>query len=168
MVRILLQIGIADHLSLWNSNLIMPLKFSVYVWLQFWTRLRPWNNYHQVTIIHISQNISCMVTTIYNCSNVASQNYLVFLLHTKVLHDWRLNCIILLCQDYESKEKFPIQDERVSHLLPAFFEDIIVRVYSKKPELVSSEETRGKECIFTIRKCLNICTLCTDVLIFWH
>ncbi|KAK7309686.1 hypothetical protein RJT34_06615 [Clitoria ternatea] len=41
-------------------------------------------------------------------------------------------------KDYESREKFPIADERISHLLPAFYEDIIVRVYSKKPELVEA------------------------------
>lgn len=39
-------------------------------------------------------------------------------------------------QDYESDEKFTIPDERISHLLPASFQDMIVRVYSKKPELV--------------------------------
>ena len=49
------------------------------------------------------------------------------------------------CQDYESKEKFPIENERISHLLPAFYEDIIVRVYSKKPELVSDKETTAKK-----------------------
>ncbi|AES96200.2 deoxynucleoside triphosphate triphosphohydrolase SAMHD1 homolog [Medicago truncatula] len=41
-------------------------------------------------------------------------------------------------KDYGSKEKFPIENERISHLLPAFYEDIIVRVYSKKPELVEA------------------------------
>ncbi|TKY69852.1 Deoxynucleoside triphosphate triphosphohydrolase SAMHD1-like [Spatholobus suberectus] len=41
-------------------------------------------------------------------------------------------------KDYESKEKFSITDDRISHLLPAFYEDIIVRVYSKKPELVEA------------------------------
>ncbi|XP_061988208.1 uncharacterized protein LOC133706674 [Rosa rugosa] len=39
-------------------------------------------------------------------------------------------------QDYESKEKFPIRDDRISHLLPTSYQDLIVRVYSKKPELV--------------------------------
>lgn len=39
-------------------------------------------------------------------------------------------------QDYDSNEKFPIQVDRISHLLPAFFQDKIVRVYAKKPELV--------------------------------
>lgn len=39
-------------------------------------------------------------------------------------------------KDYESDEKFTIPDERISHLLPASFQDMIVRVYSKKPELV--------------------------------
>lgn len=43
-----------------------------------------------------------------------------------------------LGQDYESDYKFPIRDERISHLLPAFYQDMIVRVYSKKPELVWS------------------------------
>lgn len=39
-------------------------------------------------------------------------------------------------QDFESNEKFHIKDDRVSHLLPAFYQDMIVRVYSKKPDLV--------------------------------
>jgi hypothetical protein len=46
-------------------------------------------------------------------------------------------CISWLFQDYESDEKFKIPDERISHLLPASCQDMIVRVYSKKPELVS-------------------------------
>lgn len=41
-------------------------------------------------------------------------------------------------QDYESDYKFPMRDERISHLLPAFCQDMIVRVYSKKPELVGA------------------------------
>ncbi|KAH9790646.1 HD domain-containing protein [Citrus sinensis] len=41
-------------------------------------------------------------------------------------------------KDYESKEKFPIPDNRISHLLPACYQDMIVRVYSKKPELVGA------------------------------
>ncbi|KAL5552900.1 hypothetical protein UlMin_040301 [Ulmus minor] len=41
-------------------------------------------------------------------------------------------------KDYESDEIFPIQDDRISHLLPAFCQDMIVRVYSKKPELVEA------------------------------
>ncbi|KAK1327269.1 hypothetical protein QJS10_CPA01g01327 [Acorus calamus] len=41
-------------------------------------------------------------------------------------------------KDYESEDKFCIPDERVSHLLPASFQDKIVRVYSKKPELVEA------------------------------
>uniref|UniRef100_F6HPP0 HD domain-containing protein n=1 Tax=Vitis vinifera TaxID=29760 RepID=F6HPP0_VITVI len=46
--------------------------------------------------------------------------------------------IICSQQDFESDEKFPIQDDRISHLLPAGYEDRIVRVYSKKPELVEA------------------------------
>ncbi|KAF7809285.1 deoxynucleoside triphosphate triphosphohydrolase SAMHD1-like protein [Senna tora] len=43
----------------------------------------------------------------------------------------------LLNQDYDNnQEKFSISDHCISHLLPAFYEDMIVRVYSKKPELV--------------------------------
>ncbi|KAL6551498.1 hypothetical protein OROGR_007652 [Orobanche gracilis] len=38
--------------------------------------------------------------------------------------------------DYRSEDKFSITDERISHLLPTYFQDMIVRVYSKKPELV--------------------------------
>lgn len=51
------------------------------------------------------------------------------------------NCVInyslLVChQDHASDKKFPIADERVSHLLPSYYQDRIVRVYAKKPELV--------------------------------
>uniref|UniRef100_A0A7N2L9S8 Uncharacterized protein n=1 Tax=Quercus lobata TaxID=97700 RepID=A0A7N2L9S8_QUELO len=45
---------------------------------------------------------------------------------------------IIRSQDYDSKEMFSIQDDRISHLLPAFYQDMIVRVYSKKPELVEA------------------------------
>lgn len=41
-------------------------------------------------------------------------------------------------QDFESNEKFPIHDYHISHLLPAFCEDRIVRVYSKNPDLVKT------------------------------
>ncbi|GMJ13192.1 VENOSA 4 [Hibiscus trionum] len=41
-------------------------------------------------------------------------------------------------QDYETDFKFPIRDEHISHLLPAFYQDMIVRVYSKKSELVGA------------------------------
>lgn len=41
-------------------------------------------------------------------------------------------------KDYVSDEKFIIPKERISHLLPDCFEDRIVRVYSKKPELVDA------------------------------
>ncbi|XP_022884046.1 deoxynucleoside triphosphate triphosphohydrolase SAMHD1 homolog isoform X2 [Olea europaea var. sylvestris] len=43
---------------------------------------------------------------------------------------------IMFFEDYQSEEKFPIPDSRVSHLLPTYYQDMIVRVYSKKPELV--------------------------------
>ncbi|XP_031263160.1 deoxynucleoside triphosphate triphosphohydrolase SAMHD1 homolog isoform X2 [Pistacia vera] len=39
-------------------------------------------------------------------------------------------------KDYDCDEKFPIRDDHISHLLPACCQDTIVRVYSKKPELV--------------------------------
>ncbi|XP_075498775.1 uncharacterized protein LOC142537095 [Primulina tabacum] len=39
-------------------------------------------------------------------------------------------------KDYDSEEKFSIANDRVSHLLPTSYQDMIVRVYSKKPELV--------------------------------
>ncbi|KAL5582555.1 hypothetical protein UlMin_014997 [Ulmus minor] len=39
-------------------------------------------------------------------------------------------------KDYESDEKFSIPEDRISHLLPGSYQDMIVRVYSKKPELV--------------------------------
>ncbi|PON36653.1 HD domain containing protein [Parasponia andersonii] len=41
-------------------------------------------------------------------------------------------------KDYESDEKFSISDERISHLLPTSYQDLIVRVYAKKPELVGA------------------------------
>lgn len=41
-------------------------------------------------------------------------------------------------QDYASTKKFPISDDRVSLLLPSCYQDRIVRVYSKKPELVEA------------------------------
>lgn len=41
-------------------------------------------------------------------------------------------------QDYESDEKFTIPDDRISHLLPTYYQDMIVRVYSKKAELVGA------------------------------
>ncbi|KAK7252371.1 hypothetical protein RIF29_36265 [Crotalaria pallida] len=41
-------------------------------------------------------------------------------------------------KEYGSNEKFPIPDDRISHLLPTSYEDFIVRVYSKKPELVEA------------------------------
>lgn len=50
-----------------------------------------------------------------------------------VLHLLVQSCI----QDYESDEKFTIPDDRVSHLLPTSYQDMIVKVYAKKPELVS-------------------------------
>ncbi|CAN1806057.1 Deoxynucleoside triphosphate triphosphohydrolase SAMHD1 homolog [Linum perenne] len=40
--------------------------------------------------------------------------------------------------DYESNDKFVIPDDRVSHLLPASCQDMIVRVYAKRPELVGA------------------------------
>ncbi|KAA8548091.1 hypothetical protein F0562_004648 [Nyssa sinensis] len=41
-------------------------------------------------------------------------------------------------KDYESEEKFSISDDRISHLLPTSYQDMIVRVYAKKPELVGA------------------------------
>ncbi|KAK9117108.1 hypothetical protein Sjap_016055 [Stephania japonica] len=41
-------------------------------------------------------------------------------------------------KDYDSEEKISISDEQVSHLLPGCCQDMIVRVYSKKPELVEA------------------------------
>ncbi|KAL3624241.1 hypothetical protein CASFOL_033057 [Castilleja foliolosa] len=39
-------------------------------------------------------------------------------------------------KDYDSEDKISITDDRISHLLPTSYQDMIVRVYSKKPELV--------------------------------
>jgi len=41
-------------------------------------------------------------------------------------------------EDYESEDKFSIPDDRISHLLPTSYQDMIVRVYAKKPELVGA------------------------------
>ncbi|XP_060214287.1 uncharacterized protein LOC132641347 isoform X1 [Lycium barbarum] len=41
-------------------------------------------------------------------------------------------------QDYDNFEKSHITDDRVSHLLPACYQDMIVRVYTRKPELVKA------------------------------
>ncbi|KAF9610876.1 hypothetical protein IFM89_025338 [Coptis chinensis] len=41
-------------------------------------------------------------------------------------------------QDYESGDKFSVSDDRISHLLPTSYQDMIVRVYSKKPKLVEA------------------------------
>lgn len=41
-------------------------------------------------------------------------------------------------QDYDSEVKLTISDDRISHLLPTSYQDMIVRVYSKKPELVGA------------------------------
>ncbi|CAI8602574.1 unnamed protein product [Vicia faba] len=46
-------------------------------------------------------------------------------------------------KDYESDEKFTIPDERISHLLPASYQDMIVRVYSKKLELEKKLQRHG-------------------------
>ncbi|PIA62033.1 hypothetical protein AQUCO_00200195v1 [Aquilegia coerulea] len=40
--------------------------------------------------------------------------------------------------DYESDESFYISEDKISHLLPTSYQDMIVRVYSKKPELVGA------------------------------
>ncbi|BAB10910.1 unnamed protein product [Arabidopsis thaliana] len=41
-------------------------------------------------------------------------------------------------KDYNSAEKFVIPEDRVSHLLPTTYQEMIVRVYAKKPELVEA------------------------------
>ncbi|KAH6826762.1 HD domain-containing metal-dependent phosphohydrolase family protein [Perilla frutescens var. hirtella] len=41
-------------------------------------------------------------------------------------------------QDYDSNKKLPIRDDSISHLLPTSYQDMIVRVYSKKPNLVEA------------------------------
>ncbi|GJN06059.1 hypothetical protein PR202_ga23744 [Eleusine coracana subsp. coracana] len=50
----------------------------------------------------------------------------------------RIFFFFLSRQDWGCNEKFPITDDRVSHLLPAYNQDRIVRVYAKKPELVEA------------------------------
>nr|CAD1838282.1 unnamed protein product [Ananas comosus var. bracteatus] len=41
-------------------------------------------------------------------------------------------------KDYDSDKKFSISDDRISCLLPTCYQDRIVRVYAKKPELVEA------------------------------
>ncbi|KAJ3694339.1 hypothetical protein LUZ60_009819 [Juncus effusus] len=41
-------------------------------------------------------------------------------------------------KDYDSDEKFQMSEDRVSHLLPTNYQDRIVRVYAKKPDLVEA------------------------------
>ncbi|KAL6187076.1 hypothetical protein ACLB2K_043191 [Fragaria x ananassa] len=41
-------------------------------------------------------------------------------------------------KDYESNEKFSIKADQLSNLLPTCYQDKIVRVYSKKPDLVAA------------------------------
>ena len=43
---------------------------------------------------------------------------------------------LCLEQDFDSTEKFSVQKDRVSHMLPETFQDRIIRVYTKKKELV--------------------------------
>ncbi|XP_028072164.1 deoxynucleoside triphosphate triphosphohydrolase SAMHD1 homolog isoform X1 [Camellia sinensis] len=66
--------------------------------------------------------------------DVAVSNVKIDLTHGRKNPVERINFF----KDYESNEKFHIQDERISHLLPAYYQDMIVRVYSKKPELVEA------------------------------
>ncbi|KAK4357546.1 hypothetical protein RND71_023156 [Anisodus tanguticus] len=42
--------------------------------------------------------------------------------------------------DYDSFEKSHIKVDRVSHLLPACYQDMIVRVYTRKPELFNKDK----------------------------
>ncbi|KAF6144268.1 hypothetical protein GIB67_024495 [Kingdonia uniflora] len=46
---------------------------------------------------------------------------------------------VKIFKDYDNEEMFSIADDRASHLLPVCNEDMIVRVYSKKHELVQVE-----------------------------
>ncbi|XP_015578616.1 deoxynucleoside triphosphate triphosphohydrolase SAMHD1 homolog isoform X1 [Ricinus communis] len=45
---------------------------------------------------------------------------------------------VLFFEDYASKSKFTIEKDLISHLLPSSYQDKIVRVYAKKPELVDA------------------------------
>ncbi|KVI05626.1 HD domain-containing protein [Cynara cardunculus var. scolymus] len=68
--------------------------------------------------------------------------YSTFLLHHMGFSNFIFSFLVVLrfsinfFKDYDSKEKFPISKDQISHLLPACNQDLIVRVYSKKPELV--------------------------------
>lgn len=41
-------------------------------------------------------------------------------------------------EDYNSRDKFSINKDQISHLLPEYNQDLLVRVYSKNPELVEA------------------------------
>lgn len=56
--------------------------------------------------------------------------------HCSLFHFYKFRSLLNCFQDYESDEKLSITDDRISHLLPTSYQDMIVRVYSKKPELV--------------------------------
>lgn len=62
-------------------------------------------------------------------------------------------------QDYESEEKFSISDDRISHLLPTSYQDMIVRVYSRKPDLVG--ETILTSSLMTLSVASIICLTLT-------
>lgn len=59
-------------------------------------------------------------------------------------------------QDYDSSEKFHIKDDRISHLLPACYQDMIVRVYTRKPELVSEIQRQLPLFSFKLPVSLNL------------
>lgn len=56
--------------------------------------------------------------------------------HVSIFPPASLMCCYCL-QDYDSFEKLRLKDGCISHLLPVCYQDMIVRVYTRKPELVS-------------------------------
>ncbi|XP_021866599.1 uncharacterized protein [Spinacia oleracea] len=82
-----------------------------------------------------SQDIVCSQ----KCSGVTLKEDDIIVSNVRIdLTRGRLNPLenINFFQDHHSSNKLSIKDERISHLLPACYQDMIVRVYSKKPDLV--------------------------------
>ena len=56
------------------------------------------------------------------------------------LASWGAEQCVNFTQNYGETEPFPISEDRISHMLPAYNEDTLVRVYSKRPGLVSGNK----------------------------
>lgn len=107
-----------------------------YLYSQWWTN---WGLFTGINIsCHVKLHVTGLVLLFLHWltfdSSVGTRIYLAgcFVLSSIYLLFIRLS----FTQDYESNDKFKISDDRISHLLPTSYQDMIVRVYSKKPELV--------------------------------